>query len=657
MSEPYVGPRPFRADEADRFFGRSAESRDTAAVWQAERISVLHGPASSGKTSLLHAGVLPRVAGLPDVDLLPVGRLSHLSAAHLAAPPRDPAYPLLSSWGGHGDSLTEFLSTRRPPPTAGDQPYSILAAVDQVEDLFTGPPWQRESADRLMAALAEALTAVPALRLLLVVRDDHLGTLTSYEDLFGNQPLPRLRLSALDPEAAEEAVTGPASAAGRGFASGAARLLVHQLRAVALTDRLGTPVSLVESHVQPLHLQIACLRLWRESTGTITDADVRRHGDVDHGITAFSDEVIARVAARREVDEGVLRDRLETAFITPYRTRAMVYGGPLDVAGIAHQAIRDLVEAGVLTPEYRAGLTWYQLSHDRLVTALQRANAQWRERSGRAEPAPPPRGPGDYRDAAETALARGDLEAAHEYAGQAVAGYADRERARALVLQGDISRVSGEPDRAKDYFEQALGTLVQIEDTYGRAQVLMAMAELELDRGAAATAADLYREALQLAPGDPDVLAGLGRAQWMSGAPADAEATFGRALDANPGHPAVHAGRGLARVELHQYQAALADLDKALTRPLGTGVEAEVRAARAQALAIEERPRQAQEELNLAISLDPDSPLTVLRSMWVHWYGGDRDAAQAVLRAAETAAGRLPPRLLDQARRFLAHRR
>ena len=51
--EPYVGPRPFRTDEADRFFGRDGKAHEVVDHWLAERLGVLHGPASVGKTSLL----------------------------------------------------------------------------------------------------------------------------------------------------------------------------------------------------------------------------------------------------------------------------------------------------------------------------------------------------------------------------------------------------------------------------------------------------------------------------------------------------------------------------------------------------------------------------------------------------------------------------
>ena len=73
--QPYVGLRPYRQRERTLFFGRDRESREVSTIWQAAGLSVLYGASGVGKTSLLHAGVLPRLD--PErVDLLPIARVS-----------------------------------------------------------------------------------------------------------------------------------------------------------------------------------------------------------------------------------------------------------------------------------------------------------------------------------------------------------------------------------------------------------------------------------------------------------------------------------------------------------------------------------------------------------------------------------------------------
>lgn len=58
-SNPYPGPRPFRAGE--KLYGRDREITQLFYLLSAERIVVLHSPSGAGKSSLLHAGLVPRL--------------------------------------------------------------------------------------------------------------------------------------------------------------------------------------------------------------------------------------------------------------------------------------------------------------------------------------------------------------------------------------------------------------------------------------------------------------------------------------------------------------------------------------------------------------------------------------------------------------------
>ena len=60
---PYPGMRPYTADDADHFHGRGAEIDELIGRLRAgERELCVLGPSGSGKSSLVAAGVLPRLA-------------------------------------------------------------------------------------------------------------------------------------------------------------------------------------------------------------------------------------------------------------------------------------------------------------------------------------------------------------------------------------------------------------------------------------------------------------------------------------------------------------------------------------------------------------------------------------------------------------------
>jgi len=669
--EPYVGPRPFRTDEADRFFGRDGKAHEVVDHWLAERLVVLHGPASVGKTSLLNAGVLPLLDGLDEVDPLPVGRIVHSAAEPLAVRSADHTFPLLSTWaaGGPppapGTRIVDFLRGRPRRVNRFGEPYTVLAAIDQFEEVFDAPPTRRAAVEPLIDQLAEALEALPSVHLLLVIRDDHVGTLTSYQNRFHPRLPVWIPLAPLTPAEAEQAVTGPVAGTGRRYADGVARRLVDDLRTSVIADRVGNTVAVLEEHVEPFYLQIACTSLWRLADGEVISAEhLRRMGDVDQVVMAYYDDVMAQVAAERNVSEARLREWLERAFITPYGTRASAYQGALTTADMPNDVVEALIERHILTPEYRARLTWYQLGQDRLVGVVRQANARWRQRRGiPAQPPPEPRAPADFRAAAEAALGEGDLVAATRYAEVAAERYAaagdERHHAHALALKGDISRLGGDIPAAQHSFRAALATLTQLEDAYGSARLMAALAGLHMDEGRHEEAVELYRQAIRSWPDDPGILADLGRALWQSGSPADARAVLNRALDIRRDYLPALACRGQVEAELGDHARALDDLDRALAlaiaapAALSPGDEADVRSARALALAGLGRAAEADAELATAAAREPGRALTHLRSARIAADAGDAGRARREARAALAARPPLPAAFAAQAERLL----
>ena len=57
---PFVGPRPI--EQGEPLHGRDVEVRELYNRLQARRIVVLHSPSGAGKSSLVQAGLIPRLA-------------------------------------------------------------------------------------------------------------------------------------------------------------------------------------------------------------------------------------------------------------------------------------------------------------------------------------------------------------------------------------------------------------------------------------------------------------------------------------------------------------------------------------------------------------------------------------------------------------------
>ena len=96
---PYIGPRPFQRADQRWFAGRKPESDVVADFWQSNSLTVLDGPAASGKTSLVQAGAIPLVA-TSRAEVLPPASVSAGATFPAAALPGQNPYShaLLRSW-------------------------------------------------------------------------------------------------------------------------------------------------------------------------------------------------------------------------------------------------------------------------------------------------------------------------------------------------------------------------------------------------------------------------------------------------------------------------------------------------------------------------------------------------------------------------------
>jgi hypothetical protein len=164
---PYPGMRPFAADDAGRFHGREAEITELIGRLRAgQREIFVIGPSGSGKSSLVAAGVLPRLArGLSGLgpfvvrELRPGDQpLSRLCEA-LDAPPGQPL--------AAAERVAALLAHRAPGASA-------LIVVDQLEELFT-----EASAEERTACLhaLRALRAEHRCAVIYTLRADFSGAL------------------------------------------------------------------------------------------------------------------------------------------------------------------------------------------------------------------------------------------------------------------------------------------------------------------------------------------------------------------------------------------------------------------------------------------------------------------------------------------------
>lgn len=376
-ANPYVGPRAFTAGE--RLFGRDRELADLVDLVIAERIVLLHAPSGAGKSSLLQAGLTPRLRA-EGLVVLPVARvglpppiacrdrftLSVLLGLEEDVP-KDRQTPLAAL---AERSLADYLDHRR-----GDGDPEVLI-LDQFEELLTIDPAGRPAKLAFLRELGAALRRSDRFAVL-ALREDWLAAIQAYRDLLPTRLRAGYRLELLGPAAALAAIQGPAAALGVRFTDAAAGKLVDDLRQIRIAQPDGSVALAPGPSVEPVQLQVACRTLWSRlspGTATIDVADLAAIGDVDHALSAYIDDELAAVATACKLPERLLRTWLARNLVTDSGLRSQVLRGATDTLGLANPALAALVDAHLVRADERRGMTWIELAHDRLVAPLLASN-------------------------------------------------------------------------------------------------------------------------------------------------------------------------------------------------------------------------------------------------------------------------------------------
>ena len=342
-SPPFRHLAAFTEADRDRLHGRDGEIATLVEHVLFRRAVVYTAPSGTGKTSLLRAGLVPRLGALG------------VACVYVACHGREPPDLARAIWP-EGDTPAAAAALR-----IAREHQRLVVVVDQVEAALASP--------ELAAGLRELERASLELELgvVLSVREDVLASLLACLDGHGSV----LRLGPLAPDGAREAIVGPLIER---------RVTIEEPLLVALLADLERAAKAIatemrwsaEDAVYPPHLQLACSTLC-DWLGPGEDVLTLRHYEQLGGLDEIVRDYLDRVIETELPAELLATARhVLLALVDRDRTRAVRTEAELAEQLPADARLEPVLEAlrqrGLVVPLRTAnGQPAWELVHDSLV--------------------------------------------------------------------------------------------------------------------------------------------------------------------------------------------------------------------------------------------------------------------------------------------------
>jgi eukaryotic-like serine/threonine-protein kinase len=387
---PFRHLAPLTEDDRGRLYGREADLAVIAQHALYRRAVIYTAPSGTGKTSLLRAGLVPRLEAL-GVRAVYVRCRPDAGAALAAA-----IWPVVAS-----PSTVHTVPTREQPAAPAREPRESPESRESAESPVPPVPpepgellgtaiatWHRQRGGKLVLILDQVEAALPSesfvravlgfaawpvdadVAVVLSIREDHLARLLDLAQTL-EPGIPLVRLPPLGPDGARAAIVGPLTEARLAIEPALLDALLADLQraARAIGPEMGWGE---EPAVFPPHLQLACSVLYEALApggATLTLAHYQQLGGFDTIVGEYLERVLDR-----EVGDGndQIARALFKALVTAGHERAMrpepelvaMVGDPDRVT-----AVLELLRSRGLLVRVRndAGEPSWELAHDSLV--------------------------------------------------------------------------------------------------------------------------------------------------------------------------------------------------------------------------------------------------------------------------------------------------
>ncbi|HET8875795.1 MAG TPA: hypothetical protein VFO53_05650 [Casimicrobiaceae bacterium] len=401
---PWLGLASFTEQTRAFFYGREEEVAELSRRAQRKLLTLLFGKSGLGKTSILGAGIVPRLRGL---GFCPV--YVRIDYSRDAPPPAEQIKQAIfreSEASGEwthvgvavpGESLWEFLHHRGDVlrDSAG-RTLTPLLIFDQFEEIFTlaqGDDFGRRRAAQFVEELADLVENRPPkaveariendesiadafdfarsdYRVLIAMREDYLAHLETFKSAMPSITQNRMRLAPMTGEQALDAVVKPG---GR---------LVSEEVAEAIVRFIAGGAELRNAEVEPSLLSLICRELnnTRVAQGRAEISADLLAGSHDTILVEFYERALADqpTGVRHFIEDQLLTESGFRESLAEERVKKA-----FAAAAAAPDALATLVDRRLLRIEERLDVRRVELTHDVLCSVVRASRDLRREREAR----------------------------------------------------------------------------------------------------------------------------------------------------------------------------------------------------------------------------------------------------------------------------------
>ncbi|MFN0204199.1 MAG: hypothetical protein ACKVTZ_21955, partial [Bacteroidia bacterium] len=429
----YPGVKPFETAEKDLFFGRGRDIRDLYDLISLEKLVVLFGKSGYGKSSILNAGIVPKLVADHEADeeayeiiKIRLGAFSEekkdekgkVIQARNLSPIDFLRHKLNQNTQIQADAA--FLDNLSPEKTlwhdfksrqSADKILRFVLLFDQFEEFFSYPLAEqnafkqelatvlyenipqnvRDSANNLDRKSRVWLARNMDIKIVFAIRADKMNFLHSLADTLPAILHKRYELKALTSEQAKEAIVQPASIKGEDFISAAFEYKPAALDKIiaALTEANSDTKA---QGIEAFQLQLLCEYLENKvMNGEVPDIDGNGLPDITPETLPVMERLYeeyyhrklndlpqeSRLAAQLVLEDGLLAEDSATGEGRRMSVDSHALLAQFRSKGLKESVLQALANTFLIRPETNTvGGISYEISHDTLLAPIQKAKAE-----------------------------------------------------------------------------------------------------------------------------------------------------------------------------------------------------------------------------------------------------------------------------------------